>query len=369
MPAFDSSVRALLQQSLLRWFRRTARDLPWRRKRTPYRVWLAEVMLQQTRVEQARDYYIRFLKRFPTIRSLAVAPQRDVLKHWEGLGYYTRARNLHAAAQKIMREHGGRFPREPDAIRALPGVGAYTAAAVGSLAFGHDAAAVDGNVLRAISRLVALESDITKPSARAQVQALADELLPSGRAGAFNEAVMELGARICTPRKPKCARCPWRPWCAAAVSGDPERYPVKARKRKVPHKHVGAGLVVDRRGRFLIAQRLEDSMLGGLWEFPGGKQEPGETMEQCIARELREELAIVVSVGAHALTVSHAFSHFTMDLHAYFARVVQGRPRAVHCADWRWVTLAEMDEFAFGRADQRIIEFLRALPRTGQNWK
>ncbi len=369
MPELSPAVRRSLQQSLLRWFRSAARDLPWRRNRTPYRVWLAEIMLQQTRVEQARDYYIRFLRRFPTLRALAAAPQSDVLKMWEGLGYYARARNLHAAAQKIVREHGGRFPRTYAEIRALPGVGDYAAAAIGSLAFGLDTAAVDGNVIRVLSRFAAIEGDVTKPATRKRIQAIADALLPHGRAGVFNEAVMELGASVCTPRNPKCTRCPWRKHCAALAAGNPERYPIKKKKEKLPHKHVGAGVVVDARGRFLIAQRQADSMLGGLWEFPGGKQEPGETMPQCIARELKEELAIEVEVGAHVITVPHAFSHFTMELHAYFARIKRGRPRAIHCAAWRWVALEEMENFAFGRADQKIIEYLRSLPRGAQNWK
>lgn len=316
-------------------------------------------MLQQTRVDQATGYYIRFLKRFPTIRALAAAPQRDVLKQWEGLGYYTRARHLHAAAKQMVARHGGRFPRKPDDICALPGIGPYSAAAIGSLAFGYDTAALDGNIIRVLSRLIALEEDVSKLSVRKKLQEVADTLLLRGRAGEFNEALMELGATVCTPRKPACARCPLESCCAAFAEGDPERYPRKARKKKAPHKHVGAAVVVDKRGRILIAQRQETSMLGGLWEFPGGKQEPDETIEQCIARELKEEMGIDLAVGEHLVTVRHAFSHFTMDLHAHLCRLLRGRPRAIHCADWRWVTLEETSRFPFGRADQQIIAHLR----------
>lgn len=360
---FAPARRRALQQSLLAWFALRARALPWRRRRTPYRVWLSEIMLQQTRVDQAIGYFARFLKRFPSIRALAEAPLGDVLKAWEGLGYYTRARHLHAAARRIMAEHGGRFPRDPAAIRALPGVGPYTAAAIGSLAFGHDAAALDGNVMRVLARLTAFTGDIAKPGARAALQELADALLPRGAAGAFNEGLMELGATVCTPRRPACDVCPWSRWCAARAEGDPTSYPRKSRKQPVPHKHVGAGVVVDARGRYLIAQRKESSMLGGLWEFPGGTQEAGESIEACIARELREELGIEVEVGERLVTVPHAFSHFTMDLHAHRCRLRRGRPRAIHCADWRWVRLDEMAHFAFGRADRKIIEFLRAKTR------
>lgn len=351
--------RAALQEHLLAWFAANARDLPWRRRRTPYRVWLSEIMLQQTRVDQVIGYYQRFLRRFPSIRALAAAKPDDVLKAWEGLGYYTRARQLQAAAKKIVADHGGRFPRDMEAIRALPGVGPYTAAAIGSLAFGHDAAVVDGNVIRVLTRLFAIAEDTGKPAARRALQALADDLLPRGRAGAFNEALMELGATVCTPRAPRCDACPERAHCDAFAAGTPTAYPRKARKSPVPHKHVGAGVVIDARGRFLIAQRKETSMLGGMWEFPGGTREPGETNEQCIARELKEELGVDVEVGPHLITVPHAFSHFTMDLHAHRCRLRAGRPRAIHCAAWRWVTLDQFDQFPFGRADQHIIAHLK----------
>ncbi len=359
VPAPPPARRRALQASLLRWFAASARDLPWRKRRTPYRVWLSEIMLQQTRVDQVIGYYARFLKRFPSLRALAAAPQGDVLKAWEGLGYYSRARQLHAAAQQIVTQHRGRFPDTLDGIRALPGIGPYTAAAVGSLAFGLDAAVVDGNVIRVLTRLFAIGDDVSKPAVRAELQRLADALLPRGQAGAFNEGLMELGATVCTPRAPNCPACPWRRPCAARAAGDPVAYPRKPKKARAPHKHVGAGVVSDAQGRLLIAQRKQTSMLGGLWEFPGGTQEPGESIEACIARELREELGIDVDVGAHLLTVPHAFSHFTMDLHAHACRLTGGTPRAIHCADWRWVTLEELDLFPFGRADQHIIAHLK----------
>jgi len=347
---------------LLRWFRAHARDLPWRRRRTPYRVWLSELMLQQTRVETVIPYFGRFTAEFPDFRSLAAAPRDRVLKLWEGLGYYARARNLHAAARRVADEHGGELPSSLDALRELPGIGPYTAAAIGSLAFGLPAAVVDGNVIRVLSRITALEDDVSRPATRARLQALADRLLSRRAPGAFNEAMMELGATVCMPRAPACGRCPVRALCRARAEGDPQAYPRKARRAAVPHKHVGAALTVNRAGKLLIAQRGEHGMLGGMWEFPGGKREPGETMEACIARELAEELGIDVAVGGHEVTVAHAFSHFTMDLHAHWARVVRGRPRPIDCADVRWVRPVELDRYAFGRADQRIIEHLKAQP-------
>ncbi len=351
-------LRKAFQADLLAWFRRHRRDLPWRRRRTPYRVWISELMLQQTRVDQVIPYFHRFLQRFPTLKALAEAPRADVLKQWEGLGYYSRAVRAQETARYLLAEKGGRFPRTLEGLRALPGIGPYTAAAVGSLAMGLDAAVVDGNVMRVLARVFAWAEAIDRPAVRARFQARADELLPRGRAGEFNEALMELGATVCTPRKPLCARCPLGGVCQARHEGRMESYPVKPRKAAVPHRHVGAGLVVNARGQLLIAQRHEASMLGGLWEFPGGKQEPGESLPACIQRELKEELGIEVAVGQPFATVRHAFSHFTMDLHAYWARIARGRPRAVECADCRWASPAELGRYAFGRADQKIIEAL-----------
>jgi A/G-specific adenine glycosylase len=318
-------------------------------------------MLQQTRVDQVVPYFERFLERFPDIHALAGAPRDDVLKLWEGLGYYSRAIRAHETAKHIAGKLGGRFPDTLEGLLALPGIGPYTAAAVGSLAFGIDAAVVDGNVARVLARVFACGDDVGSKAGRDKIRAWADVLLPTGKAALFNEAMMELGATLCAPRMPRCAACPVGKVCRARAQGNPSNYPVKRKKAKTPHKHVGAGIVIDRRGRYLIAQRKEGSMLGGLWEFPGGTQEKGETIEQCIARELKEELGIDVAVGAHVVTVRHAFSHFTMDLHAHACRLLAGRPRAIHCAAWKWVTLPEMDAYAFGRADQRIIEKLISM--------
>lgn len=354
----DPAQARAFRGGLLRWFARNRRDLPWRQDRTAYRVWISELMLQQTRVDQVIPYYQRFLARFPTVQALADAPRADVLKWWEGLGYYARAIRAQETARFLVQTSGGEFPRTLEGLRALPGIGPYTAAAVGSLALGLDAAVVDGNVIRVLARVMACAEDSRRPAVRERFQAWADALLPRGRAGTFNEALMELGATVCTPRRPACPACPLRSVCRARAEGRMESYPVKTAKVKVPHKHVGAGLVVNRRGELLIAQRHEKSMLGGLWEFPGGKQEPGETMAECISRELKEELGIDVAVGDHFVTVRHAFSHFTMDLHAHWARIRRGRPRALDCAACQWARPVDLPKFAFGRADQKIIAAL-----------
>ncbi len=356
--AVPPSVRDAFHGPLLDWFAANQRAFPWRTWRSPYRVWVSELMLQQTRADQALPYYLRFMRRFPSLRRLAAASLDDVLKAWEGLGYYARARNLHRSAQFLIKERGGRLPRTHAQLLELPGVGPYTAAAIASLAYGEDVAAVDGNVIRVLSRVMAWEGDAAAPGSLRQFQRWADTLLPPGRAGAFNEAVMELGASLCSPRSPRCGDCPLGGVCQARASGEPERWPRKRKKPRVPHKVVGAAVVADDEGRLLIARRRNEDMLGGLWEFPGGTLEEGETLSDCVARELKEEMDIVIAVGERLATVRHAYSHFTIELHAFAARIVGGSPKALGCDTWAWVTPSELSGYAFSRADLKIIERL-----------
>jgi A/G-specific adenine glycosylase len=352
-------LRRAFQQELTDWFAAHRRILPWRSRRTPYRVWISELMLQQTRVDQAGPYFDRFMKKFPDLAALARAPQDEVLKAWEGLGYYARARRAHQTAQFLVAERGGKFPRDYDGLLALPGVGPYTAAAIASLAYGLDHAVLDGNVIRVLARVFAVEASTDLPAVRGAMQETLGRLLPAGRAADFNEAMMELGALVCVPRQPRCHDCPLRNVCAARRMGEAERFPVRKVKPKIPHRHVGAGVIIDRRGRILIARRKEASMLGGLWEFPGGGMEEGETIPDCIRRELNEELGIETRIGPHLITVRHVFSHFSMDLHAHWVRVERGRPKALGCDSWKWVTLEEIAEHALPRADQKIYAALK----------
>lgn len=359
-----SALRDAVVRQLIPWFQANARVLPWRETpRDPYHVWISEVMLQQTRVETVVDYYRRFMARFPTVAALAAAPQQVVLKAWEGLGYYSRARNLQTAARAMVAQHGGRLPADPAVLAALPGLGPYTTAAISSFAFGLPLAVLDGNVMRVLARLVAFTGDIATGTARRALQALADALLPATAPGPANEAWMELGALVCTPRAPRCTACPLRPLCRAAQAGNPETYPVRSRKMDIPHKVVGAAVILNRHNEIMIAQRHpEKGMLAGLWEFPGGKLQPGETMEQCIARELYEEMRLRLEVGPRLTIVEHAYTHFTISLHAHFARILSGRPRHVDCAGHAWVHLSDMDTYPFSGADLKIIVALRALP-------
>ena len=356
----NDTQRAYLAPRLLAWYADHGRDLPWRRTRDPYRLWVAEVMLQQTQVATVIPYYERFLARFPMVEALAAASLDEVLKLWEGLGYYARARRLHAAARQVVGEFGGRLPETVDELLSLPGIGPYTAGAIASIAYGQDAPALDGNVRRVLSRVFAVEQDVMRGVGQRRLWQLAESLLPLGRAGDFNQALMDLGATVCTPRAPSCRLCPLTKNCQARHLGRQEAFPTRRPRRPLPHYDVTAGVVWNGDGRFLIAQRPLDRMLGGLWEFPGGKQEPGESLAGCLRRELSEELDIEVAVGAPLTVVKHAYTHFRITLHAFHCQLVIGPPRARDCADWRWITLDDVDRFAFAAADHQIIAALRA---------
>jgi A/G-specific adenine glycosylase len=351
-------VHTAIRTDLIPWFLSNKRSMPWRNNRTPYRVWISELMLQQTRVDQVIPYYHRFMKRFPSLKSLAEASQEDVLKMWEGLGYYSRARNLHKTAQLIRTEHKGRFPRTAEEIQKLPGIGSYTTAAIGSLAFNLDLAVLDGNVIRVLSRLFAYTKDCGTTLAKKELQQCADDLLVHGDAGNFNEAMMELGATLCLPKNPQCETCPLHKICRGTKTGAPTDFPVKAAKKKVPHIVVGAAVITNKKGEILIAQRRAEDMLGGLWEFPGGKQEKNETIQECIARELKEELGINTKIGDFLVIVKHAYSHFTMEMHTYFATIKSGRPRIIECQNFQWVQPTNLRKVPYSKADLKIIEAL-----------
>jgi A/G-specific adenine glycosylase len=348
-----------LHDDLISWFKAHKADLPWRRNKDPYAIWLSEIMLQQTQVNTVTPYYERFLTRFPTVFDLAAAPLDDVLKLWEGLGYYSRARNLHRAAQMVVNAYGGVFPQTVPELLKLPGIGRYTAGAIASLAFNTDAPILDGNVIRVFSRLFNIVDDVTLESTKAKLWELAEQQLPSSRAGAWNEGLMELGRRICTPKSPDCLNCPIAAHCEAFKLGIQEQRPVRAPRRKTPHYDVTAAVISRDDGYVLIAQRPAEGMLGGLWEFPGGKREPGETLPECLHREILEELALDIAVGQQIGVVEHAYSHFSITLYAFACRYQGGEPQAVQCSAWTWVTLDELDKYAFPVTDQKIIALLR----------
>ncbi len=346
--------------SLLRWYRANRADLPWRRDPSPYQVWLSEVMLQQTRVDTVIPYYHRFLAAFPSIAALADAPLDAVLKRWEGLGYYSRARNLHRAAGLVIAEYDGALPSEVDDLLKLPGIGRYTAGAIASIAFGRRAPILDGNVIRVYTRLLDMPDDISQSATKTRLWRIAAEWLPAQGAGEYNQALMELGRLVCRPRNPRCADCPLRASCRACAAGTQAARPARAARAATPHFDVAAGLIRDEKGRLLIAQRPLDGLLGGLWEFPGGKREGRESLVDCLRRELREELAIEVEVGQHVVMVKHAFTHFKITLHAFDCRYLgalppYSEPQALEALDWAWACERELGRYSFGKADRLVI--------------
>jgi len=347
-------VETEIARRLLNWYQTSQRRLPWRGHADPYAVWVSEIMLQQTRVETVIPYFERWMARFPTLADLARAGEQEVLQAWEGLGYYSRARNLHRAAQVVMEKHGGRLPSTRDELEKLPGVGRYTAGAIASIAFGRDEPALDGNIRRVFARLFDVTVPARSPEGDRMLWQLAAENLPPGRAGDFNQAVMDLGATICTPRMPACLVCPVEALCLARQRGVQEERPVLPRRRETPHYTVTAA-VIQRDGQVLLARRPSEGLLGGLWEFPGGKQEPEETLEACLEREIREELGVQIQVGAHLGIYQHAYTHFKVTLHAFRCRLVdQQEPQALEASELRWTPLEQLPEFPMGKIDRQI---------------
>lgn len=353
-----------LTSVLLKWLSTARRDLPWRHGRAPYAVWVSEIMLQQTQAATAAPYFERWMARFPDIRALAAASLGDVLKTWEGLGYYARPRHLHRAAQQIVAEHAGELPADRASLVALPGIGRYTAGAILSLAFGQAEPVLDGNVRRVFCRLYDIADDPRRPATQRRLWTLAQdwvEAAPAGRAGDLNEALMELGALVCTPRSPDCAACPLAEACQARAHGTAAQRPTLAARRTIPHHDITAGVLQDAAGRFLIVRRPGQGLLGGLWGFPGSPAgacadptDRPETLRACLARALRETLGVEAAVGEALPAIGHAYTHFRITLHPFRCRLVRGEPQALGYAEVRWVTAGEMAAYAFPVTDRKI---------------
>ena len=350
-------LRARLRPAMLRWYRRHRRELPWRDHPDPYVIWITEIMLQQTRVEQGTPYIERFLKAYPNVHALARARESSVLKMWEGLGYYSRARHLHRAAKIVSRDRQGEFPRTVDDWRELPGVGRYTAGAVVSISFNQPAPVLDGNVKRVLARIADWDRPIDQPKYTEMLWDAMAYLVVGKSPGDFNQSVMELGAQICRPRNPICHECPIRSLCRAHRKRTVDRRPVTTPKKSVPHRDIVVA-VIQRRGRYLIGRRPPKGLLGGLWEFPGGKVEAGESHAEAVRREIREELGIGVSVGEKVATVKHAYSHFRVTLHVYRCEPNSAKPQAIAHTELKWVRRSEFERYAFPKANHKFLDRL-----------
>jgi A/G-specific adenine glycosylase len=342
-----------LTKALLNWYSEHARELPWRDQKDPYAIWISEVMLQQTRVETVIAYYKRWMDRFPTLESLAEAEMDNVLSLWEGLGYYRRAHNLHQAARLVVTKYGGTFPRQIEELQNLPGIGPYTAAAIAAFAYEADVIALDGNLRRVLSRLFDYDQDPRSPEGERYLVEMALGLLPSGAASKFNQALMDLGAMVCLPGAPRCSSCPLNTHCQAFAKGVQGERPVRSKKSPIPHYTVTAG-VLEREGKVLIARRPQGELLGGLWEFPGGKCKQGETLESCLQREWREELDLAVKVGETVGVFSHAYTHFRVTVHAFRCHSTKGEPVVREHSEIRWVSPKALEAYPMGKIDREI---------------
>ncbi|WP_428559598.1 MAG: A/G-specific adenine glycosylase [Solidesulfovibrio sp. DCME] len=347
---------------LLDWFAANRRDLPWRRSCDPYAVWVSEIMAQQTQMDRVVAYFNRFMARFPDLASLAAADEDAVLKAWEGLGYYSRARHLLAAARHIVAAHGGVFPTTFEAIRALPGVGDYTAGAVASIACGLDAVAVDANVLRVLARVYDIDTPIKEPAGKARAMELARALLPPGQAGAFNEALMEFGALVCRPKNPDCSGCPVATICQARHLEIVTDRPVLSKSKDINPILVATGVLLHQ-GRIFIQKRLPAGAWANLWEFPGGRIEAGETPEAAIVREFREETDFTTRVAAKLGVIRHGYTTYRVTLHCFLLHLGGGNgaatlpeARLTAAQESRWVAPEALARFAFPAGHRKLID-------------
>lgn len=347
-------------QKLLKWYARQGRTLPWRGSPDPYAVWVSEIMLQQTRVEAVTPYFLCWMERFPGIPELAAASEQEVLSAWEGLGYYSRARNIHKAARIIMENYSGELPRELAALRKLPGIGRYSAGAIASMAYGQDVAALDANIRRVLARFFDVAEPADSPAGAERLWALAEKHLPKGRAGDYNQALMDLGATLCVPKNPRCSLCPLGEQCQAYRLCIQDQRPVLKAKPEIPH-YVVTAAVIRREGKILLAKRPSKGLLGGMWEFAGGKSEKNETLQECLKREIREELGVEIRVGAPFGVYQHAYTHFRITVHAFLCELTDGDPKPIEVADIAWVDPVTLIDYPMGKVDRLIASKIRAL--------
>jgi A/G-specific adenine glycosylase len=348
----------LFSKHLLHWYGINKRSMPWRESRDPYHIWLSEVMLQQTQVATVIPYYLRFLKQYPTLNDLADARDEDVLKLWEGLGYYRRCHNFMAAVRKACSDHQGHVPDNPDEFLKLPGVGPYTTAAVMSIAYGHQLPVVDGNVIRVVTRYDCIEGEPGKTAVRQRIHRRMEELMPDHEPGDFNQSVMELGAMVCTPRQPQCVECPLHEGCCAVKNDRVSEFPHSPQKTKAPEYAVALGLIV-RDTRFLVQKRPSEGHLAGMWEFPGGKAQEGESLEAALERKCLEELGLHVDVKKSLKTLVHAYSHFKIRLTVFLCGIGDQKPLSLKGQPLMWIYAKQLADYPFPAANHKCFDAIQ----------
>ena len=346
------------RKKLTEWYAGNRRELPWRNTTDPYRIWVSEVMLQQTQVKTVLPFYHRFLTRFPDIQELAEADVQEVLKVWEGMGYYGRARNLFRSAGMVVEQYEGMIPDKWVDFRNLPGVGDYIAAAVLSIAFGKAYPVVDGNVKRVLARLLLLEDPANQSTYGKSFSLAAETFLDRQNPGTYNQAMMELGAMVCRPQQPLCTKCPVNGFCSAQQAGRVSEFPKKVNKDPTPRHSIAVG-VVFKNCDVLITRRRPEGLLGGLWEFPGGKIRDGERAEAACVRELKEEVNLNVNVDSHLCSVRHAYTHFRIVMDVFCCSYVSGRVSLNGPVDHRWIPLHELDNYPLPKANHKFLPQLR----------
>jgi len=342
---------------LTAWFQINKRAMPWRETATPYNIWISEIMCQQTQVATVIPYFERFIKRFPTVQVLAEAELQTILKCWEGLGYYSRARNLHKGAKMVVTSFNGKLPETYEGLQTIPGIGPYCAAAIVSIAFGKAVPVVDGNVLRVMARYWGIESDIRQGKVRDEIFHRLTPCIQGTDPSDFNQGLMELGALLCSPKNPQCQRCPLIESCFAFNQLRVQDLPFKSPSKQVPHYHIAVGLIW-KGDKVLIAKRKETQMLGGLWEFPGGKQKNNEALEKTVIREIKEETSLAVTIQRSYGAIDHAYTHFKITLHAFDCRYISGRAQSLSSDEVKWIHWEDKDKYPFPTANKKVFRLL-----------
>tara|TARA_Y100001970_G_scaffold287870_2_gene413603 strand:+ start:629 stop:1693 length:1065 start_codon:yes stop_codon:yes gene_type:complete len=342
-------------KKLLGWYNSNHITYPWRQNIDPYCVWTSEIMLQQTQANTAIPYFNNWIKKMPDINSVTTKSLEYILKQWEGLGYYARARNFYHACQKVQDKFNGNVPNKYEDLISLPGIGPYIASAILSIAHNVPIAAIDVNAIRVYSRIFKIDFSLNKN--RSNLTKLANRIISVKKPGNFNQAIMDLGRFICRPNKPLCQKCPIKQFCKAGISGSIASYPLKIQPKIKPKFHVAVG-VVQKGNQILITKRRASGFLGGLWEFPGGKIIKKESCAECIIREIDEEIGIKVKPVKFIAQIKHQYSHFSITLDAYYCKHISGKPSPIECDDIKWINKKDLHKFPFPKANHKLFNFL-----------